>query len=185
MEGYGLNGLILGYAEKRKVQGKQPDSRTWTTIIECNSATGVSILPAVIYKGKSVQKQWFSSQLDKFHGWYFTATENGWTTDKTALEWLEKVFIPQTEPRDHSARLLILDGHGSHETTDFLWKCLENDKVLLFLPAHTSHVLQPLDLTVFSSLQRAYRKELQKLSSLLDSTPISKRNFPVYYQKAR
>ena len=56
MEGYGLNGLILGYAEKRKVQGKQPDSRTWTTIIECNSATGVSILPAVIYKGKSVQK---------------------------------------------------------------------------------------------------------------------------------
>ena len=101
------------------------------------------------------------------------------------MEWLEKGFIPQTKPRDRLARLLILDGHGSHETTDFLWKCLEHDIYLLFLPAHTSHVLQPLDLTVFSSLKRLYRKELQKLSSLIDSTPIGKRNFLVCYQEAR
>src|ERR1700709_2438732 len=89
------------------------------------------------------------------------------------------------EPRDHSARLLILDGHGRHETTEFLWRCLEHNIYLLFLPAHTSNVLQPLDLTVFSSLKRAYRKELQKLSSLIDSTPMDKRNFLIYYQKAR
>jgi len=184
MEGYGLNGLVVGHAEKRKVQGKQPGSRAWTTIIKCIFAIGVSTLPAVIYKGKDVQQQWFPSRLVKFKGWFFTATENRWTTDATALEWLEKVFIPQTEPRDHSARLLILDGHGSHEITDFLWKCLENNIYLLFLPAHTSHVLQPLDLTIFSALKRAYRKELQKLNSLLDSTSIGKRNFLICYQKA-
>ncbi len=95
------------------------------------------------------------------------------------------MFIPQTEPRDHSARLLILDGHRSHETTEFLWKCLKHNIYILFLPAHTSHVLQPLDLTVFSALKRAYRKELQKLSSLLDSIPVDKRNFLVCYYKAR
>lgn len=95
------------------------------------------------------------------------------------------MFIPQTQPRDHSARLLIIDGHGSHETTEFLWRCLEHNIYVLFLPAHTSHVLQPLDLTIFSPLKRAYRKELQNLSSLLDSTPIGKRNFLVCYQKAR
>ena len=185
MEGYGLNGFIVGHAGKRKVQGKQPGSRAWTSILECISAVGASTDSTVVYKGKSVQQQWFPSQLDVFDKWHFTATDNGWTTDATALEWLEKVFIPQTEPRDHSARLLILDGHGSHETTEFLWKCLEHNIYLLFLPAHTSHVLQPLDLTIFSALKRAYRKELQKLSSLLDSTPIGKRNFLVCYQKAR
>ena len=98
-----------------------------------------------------------------------------------ALEWLEKVFIPQTKPRDRLARLFILNGHRSHETTDFHWKCLEHDIYLLFLPAHTLHVLQPLDLIVFSSLKRLYRKELQKLSSLIDSTLIGKRNFFVCY----
>src|ERR1700709_1095383 len=89
------------------------------------------------------------------------------------------------EPRDHSARLLILDGHGRHETTEFLWRCLEHNINLLFLPVHTSHVLQPLDLTVFSSLKRAYRKEQQKLSSLIDSTPVGKQNFLICYQIAR
>ena len=185
IEGHGLNGYVVGSAETRTVQGKQPGSRGWTTILECISAIGALTDPAVVYKGKSVQQQWFPSQLDLFDNWHFTATENGWTTDATALEWLEKVFIPQTQPRDHSARLLILDGHGSHETTEFLWKCLEYNIYLLFLPAHTSHVLQPLDLTVFPSLKRACRKELQKLSSLIDSTPIGKRNFLICYQKAR
>ena len=185
MKGYGLNVLVVGHAEKRKIQGKQPGSRAWTSIIERVSATVVSTLPLVIYKGKSVQQQWFPFQLEIFDNWHFTATENGWTSDATALEWLERVVIPQMEPRDHSARLLILDGHGSHETTEFLWRCLEHNIYLLFLPAHTSHVLQPLDLTVFSSLKRAYRKELQKLSSLIDSTPMDKRNFLIYYQKAR
>ncbi len=42
MEGYGLNRFVIGYAGKRKVQGKQPGSRAWTLIIEYISATGVS-----------------------------------------------------------------------------------------------------------------------------------------------
>ena len=166
MEGYGLNGYIVGNAEIRKIQRKQPGSRVWTTIIECISATGESILPLIIYKGKSVQQQWFPSQLEIFDNWYFTATKNGWNSDATAVEWLEKLFIPQTQPRDHSARLLILDGHGGHETMDFFWTCLEYNIYLLFLPAHTSHVLQPLDLTVFSSLKRAYRKIPEKAAKI-------------------
>ena len=59
--------------------------------------------------------------MDDFKSWQFTATENGWTSDATALEWLKKVFIPQTTPRDLSeARLLILDGHGSRSCTRYI-----------------------------------------------------------------
>src|ERR1700712_1111053 len=66
MEGYGLNGLVVGHAEKRKIQRKQPGSRPWMSFIECISATAASTLPLVIYKGKSVQQQWFPSQLEIF-----------------------------------------------------------------------------------------------------------------------
>jgi hypothetical protein len=185
MEGYGINGYVVGHANQRFVQRKQPGSRSWTSFLECISAAGAKTTSLVVYKGKSVQQQWFPADLSIFKSWHFTATENGWTTDKTAVEWLEKVFIPQTAPRDSSARLLILDGHGSHETTDFIWKCLEHNIYLLFLPPHTSHVLQPLDLSIFSPLKSAYRSELHRLSSMTDSTPISKRNFLLCYQKAR
>ena len=66
-----------------------------------------------------------------------------------------------------------------------MFKCLEFNIYLLFLPAHSSHVLQPLDLSIFSPLKASYRKELNLLGSLLDSAPIGKRNFLLCYYRAR
>jgi 4-hydroxybenzoate polyprenyltransferase len=66
-----------------------------------------------------------------------------------------------------------------------MWECYSNNIYLLFLPPYTSHVLQPLDLSVFAPLKQAYRKQLSFLSLLTDSTPLGKRNFLACYRKAR
>jgi hypothetical protein len=186
MEGHGANGLVVGSSERRSIQKKQPGSRAWTSFIECISATGIALPPLVIFKGKSVQQQWFPQELRSlraYKGWEFTATDNAWTSDSTAVEWLEKVFLPQTYTLE--PRLLVLDGHGSHETTDFMYLCYQNNVHLLFLPPHTSHVLQPLDLSVFSSLKSHYRTAVSNLALLTDSSPIGKQNFLACYCKAR
>ncbi|CCF47772.1 transposase [Colletotrichum higginsianum] len=115
LEGQGSNGLVLGMSETKSVRKKQPGSRAWVSIIECISALGQRLHPLIIYKGKTVQQQWFPLDLGPYEGWQFTATENGWTTDDTAVEWLQKVFLPQTVPQTASqgkegkdeARLLI------------------------------------------------------------------------------
>jgi 4-hydroxybenzoate polyprenyltransferase len=103
------------------------------------------------------------------------------------VEWLEKVFIPKTATQTATpeTRLLILDGHGSHTTTDFMYLCFQHNIHLLFLPPYSSHVLQPLDLSIFSSLKRRYRKEIGYLALLTDSSPVGKQNFLISYQKAR
>ena len=54
MEGLGENGLVVGSSQKRSIQKKTPGARAWTSFIECVSATGVSLPPLVIFKGKSV-----------------------------------------------------------------------------------------------------------------------------------
>ncbi|KAL0940515.1 transposase [Colletotrichum truncatum] len=186
LEGRGSNGLVLGSSETRSIRKKQPGSRAWTSLIECISATGKALPPLVIYKGKTVQQQWFPLDLTEYDGWKFTATENGWTSDSTAVEWLQKVFIPLTQPQDpKESRLLILDGHGSHETTEFMYICFKNKILLLFLPPHTSHVLQPLDQSVFGPLKAIYKKELLYLDQWDASTVIGKRNFLLCYGKAR
>jgi len=178
MEGQGENGLVVGSVDRRLIQKKQPGSKAWTSFIECISVPGKALRPLVMFKGKSVQQQWFPTRLSTYEGWEFTATDNGWTSDATALEWLQKVFLPQTAPQDPSeARLLILDGHGSHETMEFMWECYSSNIYLLFLPPHTSHILQPLNLSIFAPLKRAYRKQLGFLSLLNDSTPLGKQNF--------
>ena len=52
MEGQGLNGLVVGSAQKRFIQKKQPGSRAWTSFIKCISATGRALFLLVIFKGK-------------------------------------------------------------------------------------------------------------------------------------
>ncbi|KAG6978456.1 hypothetical protein FocnCong_v001586 [Fusarium oxysporum f. sp. conglutinans] len=112
--------------------------------------------------------------------------KNGWTSNSIALEWLEKVFLPQTAPADPAdARLLIVDGHGSHATEEFMAKCYLNNVYLLFLPAHCSHVLQPLDLGCFSSLKAAYRTLVGEHTALTDSTRVGKQRFLDFYARAR
>ena len=66
-----------------------------------------------------------------------------------------------------------------------MYLCYQHNVHLLFLPPHTSHVLQPLDLSVFSSLKSHYRTEISYLGLLTDSSPIGKRNFLACYCKAR
>jgi 4-hydroxybenzoate polyprenyltransferase len=60
IEGQGLNSLVVRSAQKRFIQKKQPGSQAWTSFIECILATGRALLLLVIFKGKSVQQQWFS-----------------------------------------------------------------------------------------------------------------------------
>jgi hypothetical protein len=53
-------------------------------------------------------------------------------------------------------RLLIIDGHGSHCSVEFQDLCKEKNIILLYMPAHSSHLLQPLDVACFSPLKRRY-----------------------------
>jgi hypothetical protein len=54
--------------------------------------------------------------------------------------------------------LLILDGHGTHTHAPNLDLCREDNIYVCFLPPHTSHILQPVDVGIFNSYKAAYRR---------------------------
>jgi len=82
------------------------------------------------------------------------------------------VFIPETKPQDPSnTRLLILDSHGSHTTDEFIWECFNENIFMIFMPPHSSHVLQPLDLGVFSALNRARAGASRQIVATRPTTP--------------
>ncbi|KAG7000390.1 hypothetical protein FocnCong_v012543 [Fusarium oxysporum f. sp. conglutinans] len=157
----GLDSLVVGSADpKRKAFLKGPQTRNWTSFIEAITADGRALVPGIIFKGKELQKQWFLEEFKQIADWYYITSPNGWTDDHIGIEWLERVYLPQTTPADESdARLIILDGHRSHAT--------------------------PLDNGVFNASKAAYRRELEKFASLTDSAPIDKVNFIRAYAKAR
>ncbi|KAI8406457.1 hypothetical protein FOFC_13927 [Fusarium oxysporum] len=187
MVGFGLDSLVIGSSDpKKKAMLKGVQSRTWTSFIEAVTATGRALKPGIIFKGKELQKQWFLNEFELIADWHYITSPNGWTDNHIALEWLKDVYLPQTEPRDASdARLIILDGHGSHAQDEWMATCFLNNVYCCYLPAHCSHGLQPLDNGIFNVIKGAYRKELQKLASLTDSAPDDKVHFIRAYAKAR
>jgi hypothetical protein len=134
----------------------QPGNREWTTVIECINATGWTLDPMIIFEGKLHISTWYeNSPLPT--AWRIAVSENGWTTDELTFEWLQQVFEPQTRSRTVGRyRLLILDGHGSHMTPEFDKFCKENSILIECMPAHSSHLHQPLDVGCFSVLKRVY-----------------------------
>ncbi len=148
------NSIRLGDASKKKTLVQSPENREWVSIVESISALGRSIRPLVIFKGKHIQSSWFHH--DEVPNWVYTTSKNGWIANHIAFNWLTKIFLPETKPPGNEARLLILDGHGSHHTTEFLWECKTNNIWLVFLPPHLTHVLQPLDLSCFCPIKSKY-----------------------------
>ena len=177
------NTRVIAQARKRKAYVKTPGNREWVSILEAISATGQKIRPMVIFKGKSLQTTWFSSKY--VPDWVYTTSQNGWTAREIGLEWLQRIYIPETRPEHNGWRLLLLDGHGSHIDIEFMWLCRQARIWLLYLPAHTSHILQPLDLASFSVVKSRYRDQIRALSSLDDAAPVKKERFISSYHLAR
>jgi hypothetical protein len=134
----------------------QPGNREWVTTIECVNTTGWVLPSCIIFKGKVHIEGWYQDHTLP-PDWRVEVSQNGWTTDEIGLRWLQKVFIPATTSRTVGRyRLLILDGHGSHLTPGFDKACRDNDIIAICMPAHSSHLLQPLDVGCFGPLKRAY-----------------------------
>ena len=73
-------------------------------------------------------------------------------------------------------RLLVVDGHNSHFSLDFLQFCSNNQIELFCLLPHTTHILQPLDVGLFAPLQAFYSRRVED-HLCLTGEAITKRNF--------
>jgi hypothetical protein len=114
------NTRVLASASKKRTYVAAPQDREWVSIVESISVTGKKIRPLVIFKGAAPQSTWFEKEvLD----WVFTISQNGWMANRIAIGWLLDIFLPEIKPVADEARILILDGYGSHILIDFLWHC--------------------------------------------------------------
>jgi hypothetical protein len=156
--------------------------RIMVTAIECISADGRSLHPLVIWPASTHRSNWTTHPTP---GWHFGFSENGYNDSKINLEWLTRVFDPQTrEIANGKPRVLISDGFATHETLEVLEFCFANNIILCRLPSHTSHKLQPCDVSVFGPLKTAYRDQVERLNRGGVDT-IGKEHFTYLYQPAR
>lgn len=128
--------------------------RTITGVF-CMSAGGHFIPPMMIYPRKRMSANLQKNGPD---GAIYCCSNNGWTNTELFNEWLLH-FKKHTRPTADEPVLLILDNHNSHISIESYKFCKENHIHMVSLPPHTSHRLQPLDLTFFGPLKNALSRE--------------------------
>jgi len=173
--------VLVGKNDLRNYRGAGV-KRTMVTAIECISCDGKSLLPLIIWPASTYRSNWTTYPTP---GWHFACSESGYTDSKISLEWLTRVFDPQTKERaGQKPRVLICDGFGTHETLEILRFGLENNIRLCRLASHTSHKLQPCDVGVFGPLKGAYR-DLAERFYRGGANTVGKEHFTALYSAAR
>ena len=130
------------------MHSRSSGNKAQITIVACASATGVVLPPMVIFQGARLNHELMHGEVP---GTLYGPSENGWIDQTLFFSWLNEAFIkniPPTRPV-----LLLLDGHSTHYTPEVTRAAAEQGVVMLCLPPHTTHAIQPLDVSFFKSLK--------------------------------
>lgn len=127
-----------------------------STVVCCMSATGNFVPPCIIFPRKNMRPELID---DAPTGTLGVAQESGWMTTAVFYKWL-KHFQSYVKASVENKVLLILDGHISHKGIDCLTFAKENGIILVCLPPHCTHRIQPLDVSFFGPLKTYFNQEI-------------------------
>ncbi|XP_044010232.1 tigger transposable element-derived protein 6-like [Aphidius gifuensis] len=139
--------------QRRTGQLTTSDRNKAITVTVCVSASGHLVPPLFIFGRKKMHNKLIANTME---GSWGTVTDKGWMTAASFLQWF-KWFIEYTVPTIQRPVLLILDGHASHTKNIEVSRLAAASHVtILCLPPHTTHRLQPLDVSIMKPLSDAY-----------------------------
>jgi len=140
-------------------------TREFVTIIEGVCADGTVLNPTIIFKAEKCIAEWFQRVQGIPENILFRRSQNGWTDEKMAMEYLRRNFGPNSIPAEKAMRqfrLLLFDGHSSYVNIKFLEYAIAHQIIPFCLLPHTTHRLQPLDISIFSPYKHQYQRELTR-----------------------
>jgi len=163
--GLGGAGTIICHASRSNPSIIQDGGRDWVTIVGAISG-GVKVLPPlIIFRANAhLMGHYTNIDIEEMEDAGFATSPKGYTNTDITFQWFQEVFEPRTRPMNgiNQHRILVLDGHSTHvETYEFIKYASDHNIHLLCLPSHSTHVLQPLDVGIFSPLTTYYKQELE------------------------
>ncbi|XP_047142825.1 uncharacterized protein LOC124817079 [Hydra vulgaris] len=145
---------IVTKSSSRYIQSWTSGNCETITIIATINASGTHIPPHIIAKSKT----------------------------RRALNDFE--VLSALERRPERLQILILDGHSSHNFIKLIDSAIKNNIIIVELPAHTSHWLQPCDRSVFGPLKQHYNVACQDMMNMYPGVLVSRKNFCALFRIA-
>lgn len=130
-----------------EVATKQPETHKQITLLVTISSTGETIPPLAILKAKTI-----SSNKSLPSHILVSGSEKGFITKKIFRAWIEKLVLLKIFSPSNPA-ILVLDSHKSRIDSEALATAKMHGLHILTYPAKSTHLLQPLDVSLFKPLK--------------------------------
>lgn len=166
------SGKVVSQIGKRFIYKRTYAERGEThTLVGCICANGTFIPPFVIFKGVRWSDDLGRNALPNS---VTRLSPKGWINESLFKEWFEFFIssIPARRPV-----VLLMDSHSSHINPDVISLARENGIYLFTFPAHTSHLLQPLDVGVYKPLKSHWSKALNNYMLAHPTEKPTRQNF--------
>jgi len=151
----------LNSAGKQTANFKKAKERV--TILGCSNASGTHRLP-LMFINKSKKPRCFKHMDMNNLPVHYYAQNKSWMNSSLFSEWYHNRFVPSVQRYCRSSgieekALLLLDNAPSHPSISSLQS--DDGKIkVLFLPANTTSVIQPMDQGVLDPLKQRYKRKL-------------------------
>ncbi|XP_030761185.1 uncharacterized protein LOC115886237 [Sitophilus oryzae] len=144
------NKVVTALGKRYVYKRTYADRGETTTVLGCICDDGSFIPPLVIFKGVRWNPDLARGAIPNT---IIKLSPKGWINSDIFLEWFQFFInsVPQERPL-----ILLMDSHASHLSLAVLELAKQNDLHLFTFPAHTSHLLQPLDVGVYRPLKSAW-----------------------------
>ncbi|RHY84920.1 hypothetical protein DYB35_014046 [Aphanomyces astaci] len=148
---------VVVHRMSKQVHVEEATASAHVTIVACVGADGSKIPPLFVLPGDRVSTEVCDNLV--IPGAAVTTSEKVWTNSFICRKWLSMLSsaIPTSTARPI---LLIVDGCSSHYSNYIYDEAQRLEILLLFLPANSTHMFQPLDVTVFRPFKQAIRQEI-------------------------
>jgi hypothetical protein len=151
-------GRVLAKRGLRSIHSFIPNEREWLFLLVCVNAAGYHIPSFNIFCGKTFQRNYIKKCEDNAS---LAMQPKAWMTSQLFKSWIGH-FVKNVRDcglgiSSDCRHLLILDGHGSHDTTDVVKTARSMGLDFLTLLSHTSYAMYPLDVSCFKPFKQAFR----------------------------
>jgi len=158
---------------------------TLSTVLSYVNANGHSSPPMVIHKGARKNAEWTTGAKRNVQ---VRCSDTGYIKGHLFLDYAKKFvehLLDQGMLKEGEKHIVLLDGHNSHifniEFIDFMTR---HGIEVLAMPAHSSHVLQPLDGTPFARLKALWKLALSEYNTNNHGMRITKKKWFGTFNKA-
>jgi hypothetical protein len=150
--------VVIARTGARHMHHIVPDEWEWLSVLVCINIAGLAIPSFYVFKGKHFRLNYIERcEL----GVIMSMQPRAWMTSYLFSTWISH-FIGCVQCMGgisiENRHLLILNRHCSHVILDVVQEARVVGLNLRTVPSHTSHALQPLDMSVFKPFKTFLRE---------------------------